>query len=189
MLNQNLPPASWHVVAVRKHGMVIGHQLRVAGGGSGRSMYFGCARYGNPEQSRRAAERMAQEMRLPERRHRGGSSIGRLMRTSHTRAAGIRFEWTERSHGPVLRVVATWTDREGHPRHTSFSVQRNGLEGALDKAIEARCSCGAPKPDRQDLLQRLQREFATRPSAPIVVDEPPATKPARVERARELAHA
>jgi hypothetical protein len=82
---------------------------------------------------------------------------------SRTRTAGIRFEWAMRSCGPVLRVVATWTDRQGQPHHTSFSVQCNGLEGALDRAIAARISCGAPTPDREDLLQRLRQEFATAP--------------------------
>jgi hypothetical protein len=101
-------------------------------------------------------------------RHRppGGSSMGRLMWRSRTRTAGIRFEWVTRSTGPVLRVVATWKDHCGHPRHTSFSVQCNGLEGALDRAIASRCSCGAPLPNRADLLQRLQQEFATAPHQP-----------------------
>lgn len=93
----------------------------------------------------------------------GGSTMGRLMWRSRTRTAGIRFEWAMRSCGPVLRVVATWTDRQGQPHHTSFSVQCNGLEGALDRAIASRISCGAPMPDREDLLQRLQQEFATAP--------------------------
>lgn len=98
----------------------------------------------------------------PERQRRpGGSAMGRLMRRSRTRTAGIRFEWAMRSCGPVLRVVATWTDRQGQPHHTSYSVQCNGLEGALDRAIASRISCGAPLPDREDLLQRLQQEFAT----------------------------
>ncbi|WP_348009359.1 hypothetical protein [Roseateles sp.] len=93
--------------------------------------------------------------------------MGRLMRRSRTRTAGIRFEWAMRSCGPVLRVVATWTDRQGQPHHTSYSVQCNGLAGALDRAIASRISCGAPLPDREDLLQRLQQEFATSPhSAP-----------------------
>lgn len=91
----------------------------------------------------------------------GGSSVGRLMRRSRTRTAGIRFEWAMRTCGPVLRVVATWTDHQGLPRHTSYSVQCNGLEGALDRAIASRISCGAPQPDREDLLQRLRQEFAT----------------------------
>jgi hypothetical protein len=91
----------------------------------------------------------------------GGSSVGRLMRRSRTRTAGIRFEWAMRTCGPVLRVVATWTDRQGLPHHTSYSVQCNGLEGALDRAIASRVSCGAPQPDREDLLQRLRQEFAT----------------------------
>jgi hypothetical protein len=97
------------------------------------------------------------------RHHRspGGSSVGRLMRRSRTRTAGIRFEWAMRTCGPVLRVVATWTDHQGLPHHTSYSVQCNGLEGALDRAIASRISCGAPQPDREDLLQRLRQEFAT----------------------------
>lgn len=93
----------------------------------------------------------------------GGSTMGRLMRRSRTRTAGIRFEWAMRTCGPVLRVVATWTDRLGQPHHTSYSVQCNGLEGALDRAIASRISCGAPLPDREDLLQRLRQEFATAP--------------------------
>jgi len=93
----------------------------------------------------------------------GGSRMGRLMRRSRTRTAGIRFEWAMRTCGPVLRVVATWKDRLGQPHHTSYSVQCNGLEGALDRAIASRVSCGAPMPDREDLLRRLQQEFATAP--------------------------
>jgi len=97
----------------------------------------------------------------------GGSKVGRLMRRSRTQAAGIRFEWVNRiSCGPVLRVVATWTDKAGVPHHTTFSVQAHGLEGALDRAIAARTSAGAPMPDRADLLERLQVEFATGPAAP-----------------------
>ena len=110
----------------------------------------------------------------------GGSTMGRLMWRSRTRTAGIRFEWAMRSCGPVLRVVATWTDHEGQPHHTSYSVQCNGLEGALDRAIAARISCGAPMPDREDLLQRLQQEFATAPfvAAKLADREPGRTAPA-----------
>jgi hypothetical protein len=93
----------------------------------------------------------------------GGSKVGRLTRRSRTHAAGIRFEWVNRvTCGPVLRVVATWTDRSGVAHHTSFSVQAQGLEGALDKAIAARMSAGAPEPDRAALLERLREEFQTR---------------------------
>lgn len=106
------------------------------------------------------AEDLQQRPRRP-----GGSTAGRLMQRSRTRTAGIRFEWAMRTCGPVLRVVATWTDRLGQPHHTSYSVQCNGLEGALDRAIASRISCGAPLPDREDLLQRLRQEFETAPEA------------------------
>ena len=112
------------------------------------------------------AERHLNDRLIERHRPPGGSSMGRLMWRSRTRTAGIRFEWVTRSTGPVLRVVATWKDQCGHPRHTSFSVQCNGLEGALDRAIASRCSCGAPLPNRADLLQRLQQEFATAPHQP-----------------------
>lgn len=129
-----------------------------------------------------AAERYLNELRLDRPRRPGGSAMGRLMRRSRTRTAGIRFEWVLRTVGPVLRVVATWTDRLGQPHHTSFSVQCNGLEGALDRAIAARISCGAPMPDREDLLQRLQQEFATAPfvAAKLADREPGRTAPARL---------
>lgn len=129
-----------------------------------------------------AAERFLNELRLERPRRPGGSTMGRLMRRSRTRTAGIRFEWVLRTVGPVLRVVATWTDSHGQPHHTSFSVQCNGLEGALDRAIAARISCGAPMPDREDLLQRLQQEFATAPhvAAQLADREPGRTAPARL---------
>ena len=121
-----------------------------------------------------AATHFLHEMRLDRPRRPGGSSMGRLMQRSRTRTAGIRFEWVLRSIGPVLRVVATWTDRLGQPHHTSFSVQCNGLEGALDRAIAARISCGAPLPNRADLLQRLQQEFATAPNVAAQLADRPA---------------
>lgn len=119
---------------------------------------------GGADRSGTPAANMSSAHAAPERPRRpGGSTMGRLMWRSRTRTAGIRFEWAMRSCGPVLRVVATWTDREGQPHHTSYSVQCNGLEGALDRAIASRVSCGAPMPDREDLLQRLRQEFATAP--------------------------
>lgn len=115
----------------------------------------------------------------------GGSKVGRTTCRSRTRVAGIRFEWVNRiSCGPVLRVVATWTDKAGVPHHTSFSVQAQGLEGALDKAIAARTSAGAPEPDRAGLLQRLRAEFETR-QAPAK----PAQSARRMATAVEVAHA
>ncbi len=113
-----------------------------------------------------AATTATGDEQAPRQRRPGGSAMGRLMRRSRTRTAGIRFEWAMRSCGPVLRVVATWTDRQGQPHHTSYSVQCNGIEGALDRAIASRTSCGAPQPDREDLLQRLHKEFATAPYGP-----------------------
>jgi len=86
----------------------------------------------------------------------GGSKVGRANSRTRTGCAGIRFEWMQRTCGPMLRVVATWS---GH--RTAYSVERNGLEAALDKAIAQRISDGAPMPDRDDLLKRLRDEYTT----------------------------
>jgi len=92
----------------------------------------------------------------------GGSAVGRPTYRTRTGCPGIRFEWAMRVCGPVLRVVATWTDKDGRARRTAYSVEVHGLEEALDLAIKARTSAGAPMPDRADLLQRLRAEYATK---------------------------
>jgi hypothetical protein len=151
-----------HIVAIRREGVVEGHQLRFNGGGAGQSKFFASGKWGGPDKARRAAEKEAKAMGLPKASKRGGSETGRLLSTSVTGAAGIRFQWVEAASGPILRVVATWTDRRGKNRSTSYSVDFNGLDVALDKAIKARTSAGAPTPDRAPLLRRLRKEYQTR---------------------------
>lgn len=152
-----------HIVAIRRSGVVEGHQLRINGGGPGLSKFFSANKYGGPDKARRAAEKEARALGLPKTLPRGGSATGRVLRTSQTRQAGIRFEWIQRESSPGLRVVATWTDRRGRSRHTSYTVDRNGLDGALDLAIKARTSCGAPQPDRDALLLLLRQTFRAGP--------------------------
>ncbi len=149
-----------HIVTIRREGVIEGHQLRIDGGGVGRSKFFGTSKYGSADKARLAAQRVAKDMGLPKPLPRGGSETGRLLRTSATGVAGIRFEWSLRAAGPMLRVVATWVDRRGRSCHTSYSVDRNGLDTALDMAIAARTSCGAAAPDRAALRKLLRCEFA-----------------------------
>lgn len=155
-----------HIVVIRRGEVIEGHQLRINGGGAGLSKFFSAGRYGSPEKARRAAEREARAMGLPKARSRGGSDQGRVLRTSPTGQAGIRFVWAENILDAVLRVHASWVDKRGRPRQTSYSVDRNGLEGALDKALKARTSCGAPLPDRAALLRQLRREYRTKSLLP-----------------------
>jgi hypothetical protein len=151
-----------HIVVIRRGDVIEGHQLRINGGGTGLSKFFSAGRYGSPEKARRAAEREARALGLPKTRRKGGSPQGRVLSTSPTGQAGIRFVWTQTSLEPVLRVHASWMDKRGRARQTSYSVERNGLEGALDKALLARTSCGAPQPDREALLRQLRREYRTK---------------------------
>jgi hypothetical protein len=154
-----------HIVAIRQNGVIAGHQLRINGGGAGMSKFFASIKYGGPEKAEREARRMAKEMGLPKPRPRGGSRVGRVPASSTSQAAGIRFGWTQTQAGEaLLRVIATWTDKKGVSRHTSYSVHRHGLEDALSMAIKARTSCGAPAPDEAALLKRLKREYRTQAS-------------------------
>ena len=123
----------------------------------GLSKFFAARKLGGADKPLRAARRTAREMGLPKTRRRGGSEPGRLLSTSRTPAAGVRFEWTPFALRTVLYVVATWRGRNGRPCSTRFSVDRHGVEGALDLAIARRTSCGAPMPDRAALLKALRK--------------------------------
>jgi hypothetical protein len=157
-----MTPTHSHIVTIRQNGVIAGHQLRINGGGAGLSKFFSAGKYGGPEKAERAAKRAARELGLPKPQSRGGSTVGRVPSGSLTKTAGIRFSWTHYESGAVLRVIATWQDKKGVSRHTSYSVQRNGLEGALTLAIKARTSCGAPTPDAAMLLKLLRREYRNR---------------------------
>lgn len=153
-----------HVVAIRdpRTQAVIAQQLRFDGGGPGKSAYFAVGRYGSEAQAKQAAAVLARQVGVKLGRGRGGR---------HESAdRGIRFEWVDRVQGATLFVCAAWTDRQATQkgvhrvlRHTAYSTAKHGLEGALDKAIDARTSQGAPRPDKGQLLTALQREYRRGP--------------------------
>jgi hypothetical protein len=87
--------------------VIEGHQLRIGNGGPGLSKFFSSKKHGGPDKARRAALKMIRDLGLPKPGKRGGSVAGRLLKTSTTPAAGIRFLWSTGSRGPLLRVVAT----------------------------------------------------------------------------------
>jgi hypothetical protein len=152
-----------HIVTIRRQGEIEGYQLRINGGGPGLSKFFAARKLGGAEKALRTARRTAREMGLPKTRKRGGSEPGRLLSTSRTPAAGVRFEWTPFALSTVLYVVATWRNAKGRPASTRFSVDRHGLESALDQAIAKRTSCGAPVPDRVALLKALRKVYRAGP--------------------------
>lgn len=150
-----------HIVAIRRAGVIDGHQLRFDGGGPGKSRYFSSGKHGGPDQALAAARAALREMGLSAPKRRGGSKTGAISRLNTSGAAGIRFAWDAAQSAPILRVVASWTDRNGRARNTSYSVEYSGLDGALDKALAARTSAGAAMPDRAMLLERLREAHRT----------------------------
>ena len=149
-------PTSASIVAIVSDGLVSGYQLRVNGGGAGNTKFFATKKHGGQAKARRGAEQLVRSLGLPRSQKAGGSKQGRLLSTNATGAAGIRFVWSTGALTPTLRVIATWIDKGGKPRHTSYSVERNGLDGALDKAIKARTLAGASAGDRDALLKALR---------------------------------
>ncbi len=147
-----------HIVTIRKAGTVLGHQLRAGGTGPGQTAYFSAVAHGDPEKALRAAKAAARARGLKIGTGRGGSPQGRRTAKSRTPAAGIRWEWHPYYGSVALYVVASWSDKRGRPRQTRYSTEHNGLEAALDLAIKARTSAGAPMPDREALLRALRAE-------------------------------
>lgn len=158
---------SAHIVAIRSKGVVVAHQLRINGGGPGKTRYYSSLKLGSPENSELAAKRDQRQLGLPKTTPRGGSPTGRVSCRSRTDEAGIRFVWTKTADTPILRVHASWTDKNGVDRHTSFSCETNGLDGALSLAISRRTSAGAPCPDpkkREKLLRLLHKNYRSGPA-------------------------
>jgi hypothetical protein len=151
-------PQRGHIVAIRRDGQIEAYQLRIGSGGAGQSRLFSCGKHGGLRKTLAAAKAAAKEMGVVIGGPRGGSHTGRRTRLSPTPAAGVRFEWLAYAQSTVLYVVASWRDRHGVSRCTRYSVERHGLQGALDKAIAARISAGAPLPDRRALLRALRTE-------------------------------
>ena len=144
-----------HIVPIKRNGVVSAYQLRVDGGGRGKSKLFSAGKYGSPIKAKRAARGTQRELGLQPSMKRGGSRVGRLTVKSMTRVPGIRFKWVSCASGSVAYVYASWTDSRGRNRNSCYSVERHGCAGALDKAIKKRTSCGAPMPNRSALLARL----------------------------------
>lgn len=158
---------SAHIVAIRSKGVVVAHQLRINGGGPGNTRYYSSLKFGSADKAELAAMRDQRQLGLPKTTTRGGSPVGRVSRLSRTDQAGIRFVWTSTTDTPFLRVHATWTDKKGIDRHTSFSCEKNGLEGALTLAISRRTSAGAPSPDpkkTEQLLKLLRKTYRSGPA-------------------------
>jgi hypothetical protein len=143
-----------HIVTLRRAGRVFGYQLRT-GRGAGQSSYFGAHSHGGPDKALTAAEAHAAHMGMTLCAGRG-SPVGRRTKRSPTPAAGVRWEWCSTVESAVLYVVASWMDK-GRNRCTRYSTEKHGLEGALDLAIAARTSAGAPMPDKAALLRALRR--------------------------------
>lgn len=147
------------IAAISRGDQVEGFQLRLGTKVSrGLTAHFGVTKYGGTASARGAAAAVAGALRLKIARGRGGSAAGRLNVRSSSPAAGIRLFWVERSSKqPGLFVGASWPDRGGRQRMTCYSTDSNGLERAIDRAIEKRIAAGCPTPDRTALLRAARR--------------------------------
>lgn len=149
-----------HVVTIRVNGHVTGYQLRV-GSGKGESSFFGVSSYGGEEAAHAAALQLASYAGLSVIPGRGGGILGRRSRMTRLEA-GISMNWRTFGGGlPKLYLLVSWKEGE-RKRGTALSVDKNGLEKPLRRAIAIRVKAGAPRPDFQELLATLMTEYQTR---------------------------
>ncbi len=148
-----------HIVPLRESGAVVSYQVRAGKGGPGLSRAFAVRKHDGQANALKAAQRFAKQSGWVVGEHRRGLEKGQPNKRSRTSAAGIRFEWIDYSTVSVLYVIATWTDATGRARAARRSTAVHGLEGALDVVIDLRVKSGAPKPDRQRLLNELRAAY------------------------------
>ena len=115
------------VQPIKHAGQVVAYQARVGSGGPGLSKCFSLATHPDAEaQAHAALPGLLVAAALPAR-------AGRTTVANSTGTPGI----TARYEGDVLRIGATWV-REGRNCAVGYSVERNGLTGAVALAIAAR---------------------------------------------------
>lgn len=134
------------------------YQVRV-GQGPGQTRYFSVRKYGGAAEALKAAKKAGKELQqaaLPP-----VPRLSRLLSNNRSGISGIQFQWRPGKTGSFLYVAGNWTDKQGRARAFAYSVERNGLEGALRKAIEIRVKSGAPKPDFELALERLTLAYKT----------------------------
>lgn len=106
------------VQAIKRAGAVVGYQARVGKAGPGQTRYCSTE-----------AQALAALATLPK-------PAGRTGRTTVTNSTGVPGI-TARYEGDALRIGATWM-QEGKNCAAGYSVERNGLEGAVKMAMAAR---------------------------------------------------
>ncbi len=74
---------------------------------------------------------------------------------TRTGVTGIGFQVREFSAQRVPYVTAYWLDADGRRHHTSFSVQKHGVEGALRLAARARAATAEWHGERPRTEQEL----------------------------------
>lgn len=154
-------PRHAHIVTIRSpDGDIVAYQLRFDGGGPGNSAYYPAQSLGGVASALEAARTAVRALGLPEEAALPGMRHRHRSRVNNTGYAGIRFVWSVNKGGSVtLSVLASWIERDGRKNTTRYSVERWGLDGALDRAIARRTASGAVAPDRVALLGALMTEY------------------------------
>lgn len=153
---RKVQPAS--IAVVRMQGEIRFYQLM----GPDQSRTFSCRRFGSPQQALAQAQATAKALGWTVGSGITGQVEGALRANSPTSAAGITFRWLDRASGPALHVVVAVQTPDGRTKGNMYSVNRHGLDGAIDMAIALRTQYGAPMPNRHALLRELQAEYRTR---------------------------
>lgn len=173
------------VKAGRASGEIVGHRLVLLPKSSRESYTFDAEEHGGARQSRLAA--LGKARSLGAKVIRPGARI-RAKEISATGIAGIQLYWW----GEKLVVMCKWIDGK-NPKGTTrwFSLEKHGLEGAVQKAIAEKVSRGAPMPDGATVaafMRRVKAALSAGPQAFAKAREARGTKTQRVLDAIRSGH-
>jgi hypothetical protein len=134
-----------------------GYQVRARSAGPGQTRFFAVRKYGGHRAALREAEECALELA---KQHPPVSRVGKLVANNRSTVSGVRIEWRVYGSGhPYPYVVGHWIDTNGRHRAFAYSIDRNGLTRAVQRALERRKGGGAPVPSVQTAVRRLRKAY------------------------------
>lgn len=170
-----------HMVLI-KRGRIHGYQLRWGEHARGQTAYFGVRKHGGEEPARAAALERAREIDEPwsDRPPRKPvSRRGELVSSQPCSIDGLRWEWRREDDGEIVfYVAAVWISTSGRESSSSSSTKTYGVDGAVQRAIEALTKHKAPRVPRKRRAIAAARAEQERGPTPLLsqLDRPVAVR-------------
>lgn len=145
-----------------------GYQVRVREGVNRTSRYFSVRKYGDKALDRavhhgRQLEQRARRIYKPAvrtPRYADRQTRGKMTRANRSGVVGLRLRWWYSADGtPAPYIQANWTDDDGIVRCCTYSVEYNGIEGAVARALQKRARMRIPVPAVSQAVKTLAKSY------------------------------